>query len=135
MGGKRFGNCDPALVYVEVNVVVREKLVDVLADVVDLVCSWLIVLICHLEFPHHLLPGHHCHRQVVPLGQGPLKLLVLLDQRVRAFLPDAEDQAVVDAGVLARNYRLRVPDYAGFCQKGLPCYEYMSVFCIRTFCT
>jgi hypothetical protein len=35
---------------------------------------------------------------------------------------------VVDAGVLARNYRLRVPDYAGFRQKGLPCCGYMSVY-------
>jgi hypothetical protein len=30
MGGKRFRNCDPALVFVEVNLVVREKLLDVL---------------------------------------------------------------------------------------------------------
>ena len=109
-----------------------EKLRDVLADVVDLVGGWLVNIVIYSECLHQLLPGHHHNLEGGLLWESALKLLVLLDKCISSFLPDADNQVVNDAAVVVGNYCFSISDYARFCQQGFAWNEWFTQMLLLT---
>ena len=80
------GNSDPAFVYIYVDYSFWEHLGNILTDGVNLK-GRLHCFLLYSELPHQLLLGDHHHLQVGGLGEGADKVLVLLYERIGAFLP------------------------------------------------